>query len=108
MNVGNCQGGQPLRTHSAAKRGFNLFMPVKLRSAQIREQSDQGHIYAYTELGACEIEGLDRSLRLFILTVAIPFVLPSFELGIELVLCDLHGTLPLCSDVLIIKDAFRQ
>ena len=44
MNVGNYQGGQPLRTHSAAKRGFNLFMPVKLHSAQISEQSDQGHI----------------------------------------------------------------
>ena len=44
--VRNYQGGQPLRTRIAAKRGFNLFMPVKLRSAQISEQSDQRYIYA--------------------------------------------------------------
>ena len=62
MNVENCQGGQPLCTW---RRGvFNLFMPLKLRSAV---QVDTGYVSRVIRATYCEIEGLDQSFGLFIL-----------------------------------------
>ena len=67
--------GQPLLTHSAAKRNFRSFHATKttFRSAgliSIDHQNDKSHMHIWIKLGACVIE----SLWLFILTVAVPYL----------------------------------
>ena len=85
---------------------FNLFIPLKLHSAV---HVDMGYvnnvsINSQMELTVAMINSLDKSLWRHISILSTPLLPPSFDLGFEFVLRDLHFTAKVAVDIICFKN----